>query len=277
MIHEISSHLFDISFRMSIAHHESDFLLCYSEKSIWLHSGEKGLAFPTRRNFPDGDLEGNDTFLFTFHGIPCFLKNVVPEPGCSVLCETELGFFRTTPQKDLAWAALVGYHLYRWYRQNRFCGRCGLKMEPRADERALHCPACASTVYPSVFPAVIVAVVCNGKILLARGAGFSQGWFSLIAGYTNPGESLEETVIREVKEETGLDVWNIRYYKSQPWPLSSSLMVGFVAEADESQPLQPDTREIAEAAWFTPGNLPDHPSEISIAGEMIEKFRRGEL
>ena len=127
------------------------------------------------------------------------------------------------------------------------------------------------------FTKSIIAIVCNDKLLLARNANFRGNWYSLIAGYADVGESLEETLAREVKEEVGLDVSNIRYYKSQPWPLSGSMMIGFIAEADDQQPITIDNKEIVEAAWFTRGNLPNHPPTLSIAGEMIEKFENGEL
>lgn len=162
-----------------------------------------------------------------------------------------------------------------WYGRNRFCGTCGSRTRHKTDERALSCPECGATVYPRISPAIIVAITCNNKILLARSPHFPAGFHSLIAGYVDIGESLEETVIREVKEEVGLDVRNIRYYKNQPWPLSGSMMVGFFAEADETQPISINTKEISEAAWFTRGNLPQYPLKISIAGEMIEKFDRG--
>ena len=138
---------------------------------------------------------------------------------------------------------------------------------------------CNSVYYPKISPAVIVAVLNEDKLLLANNANFRSGWFSLIAGYADVGETLEETVRREVKEEVGLDVGNIRYYKSQPWALSGSLMIGFIAEVlDKTQPIQTDGHEITNAEWFSADNLPEHPSaEISIAGEMIELFKNGKL
>jgi NAD+ diphosphatase len=164
-----------------------------------------------------------------------------------------------------------------WYSQNKFCGKCGAKTNSKPDERAIICPVCNTIVFPKISPAVIVAIICDNKILLARNSDFHGDWYSLIAGYADVGESLEETLVREVKEEVGLDIKNIRYYKSQPWPLSGSMMIGFIAEADETQPICIDRKEIAEAAWFTRGHLPKHSSNLSIAGEMIEKFEKGEL
>jgi NAD+ diphosphatase len=122
-----------------------------------------------------------------------------------------------------------------------------------------------------------VAIVCNDKILLAHNANFQENWYSLVAGYVDIGESLEETVVREVKEEVGLDIKNIRYYKSQPWPFSGSLMIGFFAEADDTQPISPDYIEITDAEWYSRGSLPNHPTTISIAGELIERFEKGEI
>jgi NAD+ diphosphatase len=177
----------------------------------------------------------------------------------------------------IAWICIVGFHLMEWYSQNKYCGKCGSKTIEKTDERAIVCPSCNHTVYPKISPAIIVAIVSDNKILLANNANFRINWYSLVAGYADIGESLEETVVREVKEEVGLDVTNIRYYKSQPWPFSGSMMIGFFAEADSNQTITIDNKEITEAAWFIRGNLPNHPPSLSIAGEMIEKFERGEI
>jgi NAD+ diphosphatase len=162
-----------------------------------------------------------------------------------------------------------------WYNTNRFCGRCGSRTELRKDERAIVCPGCGLVIYPKVTPAVIVAITCNNKILLAKGKHYRGDFYALIAGYVDVGESIEETVVREVKEEVGLDIRNLKYYKSQPWPFSASLMLGFTAEADDNQPIVIDENEISEAGWFTRGNLPTYASSISISGDLIEAFEKG--
>ncbi|MFN8207864.1 MAG: NAD(+) diphosphatase [Bacteroidales bacterium] len=242
-----------------------------------LKTNENGHEIPRFKDFPEISNSKNNTFLFSLDEIPCFLVWDDPGPLESTFQFIEISFFRKTRQQEVAWVCITGLHLFNWYTQNKFCGKCGARTQQKPDERALLCPQCNTTAYPKISPAVIVAIISSDKILLARNANFPGSWYSLLAGYADVGESLEETVIREVKEEAGLDVHNIRYYKSQPWPLSGSLMIGFVAEADEKQPIVIDANEITEAAWFQRGELPSHPHNISIAGEMIERFERGEL
>jgi NAD+ diphosphatase len=228
-------------------------------------------------DFPEITDETDFVFLFSLNEIPCFLVWEELKTDELHFVYTDISFFRSTMQREIGWVSLVGLHLRNWYRQNRFCGKCGSSLQSKTDERALVCPTCSTVVYPKISPAIIVAIVSNDKILLARNSNFADGWYSLVAGFVDVGETLEETVIREVREEVGLNVWNIRYYKSQPWALSGSMMIGFIAEADENQPIRIDEKEITDAAWFTRGNLPNHPKNISIAGEMIEKFEQGAL
>lgn len=277
MIHEISPHKFDNQYSSQKVFKEDDYILYYSENNILLKRNGENLHLPQKKDFRNLNGDTDCVFLFTLNGVSCFLiwDELHTDGNCIIF--QELNFFRNTKQQELAWVAIAGVHLRNWYLQNKYCGVCGSKMKRKADERALTCDDCDTTIYPKISPAIIVAIVSNDKILLARGTNFPGGWYSLIAGYVDVGESLEETVKREVKEEVGLDVWNIRYYKSQPWPLSSSMMIGFIAEADENQPLTIDEKEIAEAAWFKRGELPERPSNLSISGELINKFESGKL
>jgi NAD+ diphosphatase len=162
-----------------------------------------------------------------------------------------------------------------WYSTNRYCGKCGSKTVQKKDERALVCENCATVIYPKISPAVIVAITCNDRILLARGKNYRGNFYSLIAGYVDIGESQEEALAREVREEIGIEIKNINYYKSQPWPFSGSIMIGYFAEADDTQPIRIDEKEIAEAGWFTKESLPVHATNFSIAGELIEVFKNG--
>lgn len=139
------------------------------------------------------------------------------------------------------------------------------------------CTACGTTQFPKISPAIIVAIVSGDKILLAKGAHSTTGWYSLIAGYVDIGETIEDAVHREVMEEVGIKLNTLRYYKSQPWPLSGSLMIGFVATADDIHPLRIETKELSHAEWFSRGTLPSVSSPLSIAGEMIQAFEKGLL
>ena len=277
MIHEIFPHRFNNQYLSGKNIGEKDFVLHYNGNSLLLKTSDDVFEIPQKKDFSDFSDKTEYTFLFTLDDVPCFLIWDDLKADNPQFIYREINFFRTVRQQEIAWISIVGFHLMNWYSQNKFCGKCGTRTQPKPDERALICPDCGTVVFPKISPAIIVAIICKNKILLARNSNFPGNWYSLIAGYADIGESLEETLIREVKEEVGLDIKNIRYYKSQPWPLSGSMMIGFIAEADETQPISIDKKEIEEAAWFTRGNLPKHSLNISIAGEMIEKFEKGEL
>jgi NAD+ diphosphatase len=167
--------------------------------------------------------------------------------------------------------ALAGraFQLLEWERTHRHCGACGTEMVPKTTERARECPACGTVSYPRVTP-VIMALVRRGRqILLARGPHFAPGVVSVLAGFVEPGETLEQCVKREVFEEVGLRVSNIRYVASQPWPFPHSLMIGFFADADAGE-IRIDPAEIAEAAWYDIDELPKLPARLSLARVLIE-------
>jgi NAD+ diphosphatase len=159
-----------------------------------------------------------------------------------------------------------------WDQTHRFCGRCGQPTVNAPAERAKLCPQCGLLSFPRLSPAVIMLVHRGDDLLLARNRGFAEGFFSVLAGFVEPGESLEEAVAREVKEEVGFDLTDIRYFGSQPWPFPHSLMIGFTAAyAGGEIRLQED--EIAEAAWFNRhGELPRLPGKLSIARRLIDGF-----
>ncbi|MBW1713142.1 MAG: NAD(+) diphosphatase [Deltaproteobacteria bacterium] len=158
-----------------------------------------------------------------------------------------------------------------WHRTHRFCGRCGTPTVPHPDERSKTCPKCGLVSFPIISPAVIVAVSRGPELLLARSPHFMPEMYSVLAGFVEPGESLEETVAREIKEEVGLEVTDIKYFGSQPWPFPHSLMIGFTARHLAGE-IRIDHQEIEEAAWFGPDNLPRLPSNYSIARRLIDDF-----
>lgn len=277
MIHEIFPHSFSNQYLTNNRIGDQDYILYYKENSLLLKINGEKFEIPRKEDFRGITENTIKTFLFTLNDISCFLVWDDLKAIKSDLVYKEISFFRTIKQREIAWISIAGFHLMNWYSKNKFCGNCGAGTQQKEDERAIVCPECKTVIYPKISPAVIVAIISNDKILLARNTNFPGKWFSLIAGYVDIGESMEEALIREVKEEVGLDISNIRYYKSQPWPFSGSLMIGFVAEAVDSQTIVIDDKEISEAAWFKRGNLPEHPGNLSIAGEMIEKFENGEL
>ena len=158
--------------------------------------------------------------------------------------------FRTAMSRSTSFAGITAHHLFGWYQTNLFCGRCGHEMKPDHKERMLLCPSCRNMVYPRISPAVIVGVLNGDKILMSKYAGHPYTNYALIAGFNEIGESAEQTVAREVMEEVGLKVKNIRYYKSQPWAFSGSLLLGFFCDLDGSDRITLDRNELAEAGWF---------------------------
>jgi NAD+ diphosphatase len=158
-----------------------------------------------------------------------------------------------------------------WDQTHQYCGRCGTRTETLNGERSKKCPACGLLNYPRITPASITAVFKDNKILLTHNVAFRRNIHSLVAGFMEPGETLEECIHREIMEEVGLKVKNIKYFGSQPWPFPNSLMIGFTAEYDSGE-IAVDGKEISEAAWYDADNLPELPSKMSIARQIIDWF-----
>jgi len=171
-------------------------------------------------------------------------------------------------------AAARALEIADWDRSHRFCGHCGSPTALKPGERALECVACGHLSYPRISPAVIVAVVRDNRILLARARRFPSGMYSVLAGFVEPGETLEECVAREVKEETGIEVKNLRYFASQPWPFPHSLMIAFTAEWAAGE-ITPDPAEIVDTRWLTVESFPRLPDPISVARRLINWFAAG--
>ena len=192
-----------------------------------------------------------------------------------------VNWLRHAEPQHLLFAAATASQLDRWYRDNRFCGRCGAPTELGPSSREIVCPECAKIVYPKICPGAICAVVrladdpVDDAIVLTRYAGRTTALWALVAGFTEIGEPLEDTVRREVMEEVGLRVKNLRFYKSQPWSFTDTLMAGFWCEVDGDPQITVDRSELKEARWFRRDEIPLERTgdRASMTGEMIERFR----
>ena len=268
MLHE-GPGLFDNQYTATPPEQDS-FLLSFEGDDILIGAGD-ALVYPTFSALPDTHLPL--TYLFSMDGTACYLA-----PGTLSLPDFErvpVRKLRFMLPRDRAFLGITAYHLYRWYRAHQFCGVCGTPTVHAADERMLSCPACLHVEYPVLMPAVIVGIISGDKLLLTQLRGRPQHHRALVAGYVEIGETLEDTVRREVYEETGLQVTDITYYKSQPWGFSFSLLVGFFARLQGDETLHPQDDEL-ESAVFVERNAIDIPCDgISLTNEMICRFRKG--
>ncbi len=209
-----------------------------------------------------GDLDGH----------ACWAVEVVPdaEPPAGMVFRDLRSFFFGVDEHIFGIAGKAK-QIVGWHATHRFCGRCGGETERVPGELAMRCTRCGMMHFPRLSPAAIVLVKREDRILLAHSPGFPQGLYSVLAGFVEPGESIEEAVVREVREEVGIEVTNVRYFGSQPWPFPNSLMIGFTADY-EGGDLVPQPGEIEDAGWYTADDLPQLPPRISIARAMIDDF-----
>ena len=208
----------------------------------------------------------------TFDEHPCFFMELPDDFAGPTGMELKglRGLFGLLPD-ELFVLAGRSFQLIQFELRHRFCGKCGSPTEFKKDEYAKICPACNLVRYPGVFPAIIVAVTKDRQILLARSRRHPKGRYSVLAGFVEPGENLEDCVRREVSEEAGVAVKNIRYFGSQPWPFPNSLMIAFTAEYAGGD-IAIDHNEILDASWFTASTLPDVPGRPTIARKLIDWF-----
>ena len=185
--------------------------------------------------------------------------------------------FRTMKPEDKAFAGITACQLANWYESTQFCGRCGTRLEHDKVERMMKCPKCGAMHYPKISPAVIVAVTNRDKILMTKYAGRDYKKYALIAGFTEIGETIEDTVRREVMEEVGIRVKNLRYYKSQPWSFTDTLLMGFFCELDGEDGITLDTDELAMAEWFEREQMPVEAEDLSLTNEMMMAFKHGKM
>ena len=272
MIQDIEPKIFYNQFQRAEIDRD-DYVLAFSGNRILIKAGTQDLNFARYEDMPE---DGDYTYLFSIDSQRYFLRSGEEElsiPGYEYRTMFEI---RPYSCKYQVMAAATGWHLHVWYRDNQFCGRCGTRAVHDGRERAMRCPECGNLIFPKIAPAVIVGVTDGDRILLTKYARRQYKRYALIAGFTEIGETVEETVRREVLEEVGLHVKNIRYYKSQPWGFDSNLLLGFFAEADDTNRIRMDQEELAAAEWVQREDIPDYGENLSLTHEMMKVFKNNE-
>ena len=235
-------------------------------------------TFPTAAEVKALGVEAGDlVYLFEIDQTAFFLLRTIPDAVKAALAEHGTGVFRNMKPTYLALAGATALHLSAWYRSNRFCGCCCGAMVRDKVERALRCPSCGQIVYPRINPAVLAAVRHRDKLLLTHYANRPNATrYALVAGFTEIGETLEDTVRREVMEEVHLPIKNIRYHASQPWGFAGNIMVGFWADLDsEDETVILDRSELDEGVWLSREEIPVEENPASLTHTMIQLFRQG--
>jgi NAD+ diphosphatase len=243
----------------------------FRAEKVLVHAGpDDTFAIPSLAAVTAAGLAGARHFLGQFEDAGCVALNLAEdamEPAGMRFVGLRTLFFKV-PEPLLALAARA-FQVVDWDRSHRFCGRCGTPTQDRAGERAKECPACGLVAYPRISPAMMALVTRGRDLLLARAHRFAPGMYSALAGFVEPGETIEDCVRREVREEVGVEVDQITYFASQSWAFPHSLMIAYTAEYAGGE-LKLEDAEIAEARWFPADALPYLPPSLSIARRLIE-------
>ena len=280
MIQDIYPHIYHNEYK-DFQPENTDFILVFHRNTVMIRFKEEHLRYPTFSEMQSFSCDYQ--YLFSIDNYKYFLalpKSChLEEPSIMIdgYHYENVRIFRSAASRHTAFAGITAHHLFGWYQSNQFCGRCGQKMLPDHKERMLFWPDCRNMVYPRISPAVIVGIINGDQILMSKYAGRSYTNYALIAGFTEIGECAEQTVAREVMEEVGLKVKNIRYYKSQPWAFSGSLLMGFFCDLDGSDQIKLDTSELAEAGWYSRDEITLEDDHISLTREMIMHFKNGNI
>lgn len=274
MIQDIDPNKYHNEYRPEAAAAASSPVLCFDADKVLLKEDEDGrLSIPKA-----SDIEGKLTYAFAIDDTEYFLMRDVPEDRQG-LKEFNIRKLRRSGKMDNVemFSIFTAYHLAVWYRNTKFCGRCNAQLEHHKTMRAMVCPSCGLEVFPRLNPAVIVGVRNEGKLLVTKYNRPDADFYALVAGFVEIGETLEDACKREVMEEAGLNIRNIRYYKSQPWGIAGDLLCGFFCDLDGSEEIKMDTGELKVAQWVTPGEVVLQPDDFSLTCEMMRIFKEGKI
>lgn len=284
MIQDIEPHIYHNEFAIK-APQKSDYLVIIKEQKLYMRKAGGTIDFITADEI-EGRFKENDIFIYLFSVDEHSFFALDPQMRWNEelfvwldrkkdICRIGLQEIRTLHPMWKVFAAITAVQLFQWYKNRRFCGCCGNRMEKSRTERAMVCPECGLIEYPKICPAVIIGITNGDKIVMTKYAGRAFKQYALVAGFTEIGESFEETVKREVMEEVGLRVKNISYYKSQPWSFSDTILAGFFCQVDGNDSICIDTQELSTAEWITREEIEPREPDISLTSEMIEAFRTG--
>lgn len=278
MIQEIGPKIFDNHFKNKTAE-PKDVFLSYDGDTVLIHEGKEKLWYPSFADFESEypNLIKSAQYLFSIDDMNYFLVDEQGLDSVEGWGYVSITRFRSETKYWRSFAGIVGFELKRWYENHRFCSKCGGATIHSEKERMLYCESCGFQTYPTIAPCIIVGVYNQNRLLLTKYAGRPYTNYALIAGFVEIGETLEQAVCREVKEEVGLCVKNLKYYKSQPWPFTDTLLVGFFAEleGDDTIVLQED--ELSLGIWVEREDIPPSESKISLTSDMIEAYRSGSV
>ncbi|WP_018989896.1 NAD(+) diphosphatase [Aromatoleum toluclasticum] len=249
---------------------DDDLCFVFRNNALLVFAGEGDTRVPARSEPGGLDPAGPQHYVGQLAGRHCYAAPVAQEaPAPEGMEWRDLRSLFGRLDETVFGVAGRAIQIVQWDLTHRYCGRCGTATEPHAGERSRVCPGCGMVHYPRLAPAMMALVRRGDELLLARSPHFPEGMFSALAGFVEPGESLEQTLAREVREEVGIEIANVRYFGSQPWPFPHSLMIAFVADyAGGELALQAD--EIEAADWFTIDRLPRLPHRMSIARWLID-------
>lgn len=277
MLHDIEDYIYNCAYCDREPRNDSDFLLAFDGDQLLLQL-KPNLAFPKISDVTAlGITKDCFQYLFSISNHAFYLATAPVIQMSDHLHYESVQSLRERTPRWLAFAGVTAYHLSYWYDHNRYCGVCATPLSHCSDERALFCPHCGNIKYPDIAVAIIVGIVNGEEILLTRYCSGVYRRYALIAGFVEIGESLYDTVRREVFEEVGLKVKNIRYYDNQPWGFSQSLLVGFFAELDGTRKITLEPKELAEAVWVRREDLNIGPSEISLTRKMMTAYKNHEI